>query len=149
MRSLMGKSAGVSGGDCSGKSTFTLSPWQLSSPPHRLLSASSFERLMGFTLLSDTCWKCNCAHTCYMGREAVLFPTSGFSLRKRNSEPMRPFLHSEHGTSALDFFPGCRPPAWMAGQARSKYLLNHSDFQTTHAWSSQISEQLTEVLGAC
>lgn len=66
------------------------------SPPHvaehtfpgcsqRLHSAFSFERLMGFTLLSDTCWKCNCAHNCCVGMEAGLFPKAGASLRKQQA----------------------------------------------------------------
>lgn len=49
----------------------------------RLLSAFSFEHLMGFTLLSDTCWKCNCAHNCCVGMEVCLFPKAGASLRKQ------------------------------------------------------------------
>jgi hypothetical protein len=58
----------------------------------RLLSAFSFERLMGFTLLSDTCWKCNCAHNCYMGMEAGLFSKASACLRKRSSAPKSLFL---------------------------------------------------------
>ena len=63
-------------------------PQQLSQPSHRLPSAFSFERLMGFTLLSDTCWKCNCAHNCYVEKEAALFPSAG-ALGKERVRPQR------------------------------------------------------------
>lgn len=61
-------------------------PQQLSQPSHRLPSAFSFERLMGFTLLSDTCWKCNCAHNCYEEKEAALSPSAG-ALGKERARP--------------------------------------------------------------
>lgn len=59
---------------------------QLSQPSHRLPSAFSFERLMGFTLLSDTCWKCNGAHNCYEEKEAALSPRAG-ALGKERARP--------------------------------------------------------------
>ena len=62
---------------------------------HKLLHAFSSEHLMGFTLVSDTCWKCNCAHNCYLEREAASplpRPSTGAPLRKRCAH-LKPSLY--------------------------------------------------------
>lgn len=95
---------------------------------HRLLSAFSFECLIGFTLLSDTCWKCNCARNCYVVMEAALLPYAGAFLRKRNNAPVKPFLYPHRWSSLWAFFLDAGHLAQRMGKARRKYLLKHADF---------------------
>lgn len=101
-------------------------------PSQRPFSAFSFEHLMGFTLLSDTCWKCNCAHNYYVGMEAALFPSAGASLRKRSraQEAFPGSLLMELRGGLFPWTQGTWPR--RTGEARRKYLLRHSDSRTTY-----------------
>lgn len=97
---------------------------------HGLFPAFSSERLMGFTLVSDTCWKCNCAHNCYLGMEAASPPLCWYLPQEktqctREAFPVFLLMELRGGSS-----PGCGAPGLGGGgKARRNYLGKHSGFQ--------------------
>lgn len=129
--------------------------WQRlhSLPPPGRLSVGSFlafslERLMGFPLLSDSCWKCHCAHNCYVAMEAAPLPRARASFRKRNCTceefaacwllglcPGLPLVQDWPGKKQIpaEAFGFPEPNGWHWGQGRSGVMSSYSEEKTTNS----------------